>query len=85
MKSASKSRFLLENDEHIVAYLRSCARQTLLVVANVSGETAEFNIPEELLENKWNRRLTNKKDTAPSLDGNRNLSPWEVEIYELAR
>ena len=78
-------RFLLENDEHIVAYLRSCARQTLLVVANFSGETAEFNIPEELLANKWNIRLTNKKDTVPSLDGGRKLSPWEVEIYELAR
>ncbi len=78
-------RFLLEDDEQMVVYLRSCARQTLLVVANYSGEPATFAVPEELAASKWNRRLTNKKNTTPAMDGGRALAPWEVEIYELAR
>ncbi len=78
-------QFLLEDHECILMYLRRCARQTLLVIANDSGNTVPLPIPEELKQSAWSRRLTNKKNTTPSLDGNRNLLPWEVEIYELAR
>jgi hypothetical protein len=66
-------------------YTRACTRQTLLIVANYSGETAKLDIPNELRSSVWSRRLTNKKNTSPSLDGDRNLLPWEVEIYELER
>lgn len=78
-------QFLLDDHEQIVMYLRRCARQTLLVVANMSGETVPFAIPEEVSNNLWSRLLTNKKDTVPAMDGGRDLSPWEVEVYELAR
>ena len=78
-------KFLLEDHNEILMYLRICARQTLLIVANYSGSEIPFEIPEEIKENVWNRLLTNKKDTLPSLDANRELFPWEVEIYELAR
>ena len=78
-------QFLLENHEDLVVYLRHCARQTLLVVANLSGKTVSFPIPEELKKNIWQRRLTNREDTLPSLETGRDLLPWEVEIYELAR
>ena len=78
-------KFLLEDHNEILMYLRICARQTLLIVANYSGSEIPFEIPEEIKENVWNRLLTNKKDTLPSLEANRELFPWEVEIYELAR
>ena len=77
--------FLLEDHEQIIMYTRSCTRQTLLVVANYSGNTAKFTIPDEIGSNIWTRRLTNKQDTAPALDTSRELLPWEVEIYELSR
>ena len=77
--------FLLEDHEQIIMYTRSCTRQTLLVVANYSGNTAKFTIPDEIGSNIWTRRLTNKQNTAPALDTSRELLPWEVEIYELSR
>ena len=78
-------RFYLEDHEQLIIYTRSCMRQTLLVVANYSGNDVKLDIPEEIGGRVWTRRLTNKKNTAPSLDGERLLLPWEVEIYELAR
>ncbi|MBE6667771.1 MAG: alpha-glucosidase [Ruminococcaceae bacterium] len=77
--------FLLEDNEQIIMYKRACMRQTLLVVANYSGKTAKFDIPEEIRTSTWKRRLTNKKNTFPSLDGERDLLPWEIEIFELVR
>ena len=77
--------FLLEDNEQIIMYKRACMRQTLLVVANYSGEMANFDIPDELRSSVWTRRLTNKKNTSPSLDSRRKLLPWEVEIYELSK
>ena len=77
--------FLLDDHQHIIMYLRRCARQTLLVIANYCGESTALPIPEELKENTWRRMLTNKKNTLPAMDGGRELLPWELEIYELAR
>ena len=78
-------RFLLDDHEEILLYTRACIRQTLLVVANYSEKNVHFSIPEELENSSWRRRLTNKMDTTPSMGGSRDLLPWEVEIYELAR
>ena len=77
--------FLLSEDENILMYLRKCARQTLLVIANYSPNTVGFETPEEVAAHTWTRRLHNKGDILPSLESKRELLPWEVEIYELAR
>ncbi len=77
--------FLLENDDKILMYLRRCARETLLVVANYSAETVELPIPEELKANTWKRILTNLDGTEPALTSGRKLTPYECEIYTLAR
>ena len=77
--------FLLEDHESILCYLRRCEKQTLLVVANYSSNSVKFDIPQEVSEVKWERILTNKVATEPYLCGNRNLLPWEVEIYELSK
>ena len=63
---------------------RSCARQTLLVVANLSGETVEVEWPEQVKTHRWQRILTNREQTASSLERSRWL-PWEAEVYTLSR
>lgn len=78
-------QFLLENDDKILMYLRRCARETLLVVANYSAETVDLPIPDELKANTWRRILTNLDGTEPALTSGRSLSPYECEIYTLAR
>ena len=75
--------FLLEEHEQVIMYLRRCARQTLLVIANQSDLALPVQIPEELKKNKWVRILSNRLDTAPSLNGQRDWLPWEAEIYTL--
>ncbi len=77
--------FYLDGHEDIIMYSRACAAQTLLVVANYSGKTVKLDIPKEIKERRWARKLTNKKDTLSSLDSIRDLQPWEVEIYELVK
>jgi oligo-1,6-glucosidase len=77
--------FLLEDHETILCYRRRCEKQTLLIVANYSSNAVEFCIPREISQITCKRVLTNKKDTGPSLCGNRELLPWEVEIYELSK
>jgi len=76
--------FYLMDHPQMVVYTRKCARETLLVVANFSNETVKLSIPEELCKNKWKRILTNRKDTAPSLEGREEWLPWEAEIYSLS-
>lgn len=77
--------FLMFDDPKIVMYLRKCARQTLLVVTNFSDDAVDVTIPEELKAHKWNRILTNRDETEPSLDGRKQWLPWEAEVYEMAR
>ncbi|MBE6582484.1 MAG: alpha-glucosidase [Ruminococcaceae bacterium] len=77
--------FYLDGHKDIIMYSRACESQTLLVVANYSGKTVKFDIPKEIKDRTWTRKLTNKKNTMPSLDSARDLLPWEVEIYELVK
>jgi len=39
-------------------------------------------LPEEVTARKWQRLLTNRENTTPSLERETWL-PWEAEIYEL--
>lgn len=75
--------FLLEQSNQVLMYLRRCARQTLLVIANKSNEPAQVEIPQQLRQNGWQRILTNREETSPSLEGRDQWLPWEAEMYEL--
>ena len=77
--------FLLEDHPQVVMYLRSCARQTLLVVTNLSGETVDVDWPDQVKTHQWQRILTNREDTTPSLEGRAAWLPWEAEVYTLTR
>jgi len=75
--------FLLDEHPRMVVYLRRCARETLLVIANDSGESVPVEISEELREYEWERILANCPEEIPSLEGRREWLPWEAEIYTL--
>ena len=77
--------FLLDDHPEIIMYLRRCARQSLLIIANYSGKEVCLALPEKLKSNQWKRYLTNLKNTVPVLEVGRKMQPWEVEIYELSR
>ncbi len=74
-------QFYLEESDDLLVYTRTCPEQTLLVIANKSDNTLPVALPEVLAKGNWKRILTNREDTAPSLDGGRCWLPWEVEIY----
>lgn len=73
-------KYYLEDDDKIIAYTREYEGQKMFVVANYSGEKALFEMPDELKGIKWKRVLTNT-EKAPILEEERQLSPWECEIY----
>ena len=76
-------KFLLEDNQQILMYLRRCEKQTMLVITNYSGTEANWEIPEELKGKKWNRILTNVEENTPSITDGRTLQPWEAEVYLL--
>jgi len=74
-------RMLLPEHETIVMYLRNCTRQTLLVVANFSGNAQALPVPEELAEHTWQPLLQNYENADPLAA--KTLRPWEAAIYEM--
>ncbi len=80
-----KFKFLMFEHEKMVVYLRECARETILVVANFSDDKVKIELPDEIKDFKWNRILTNYKALAPSLTRTGDWVPWEAEIYTLAK
>jgi len=77
--------FLLEDHPQVIMYLRRCTQETLLVIANLSGETPEVELPRQVREHQWRRILTNREETLPSLDSRACWLPWEAEVYTLIR
>lgn len=78
-------RFLLEDHPQLIVYLRECARETLLVIANYSETAVDMPIPEEISRHSWKQILGNYAEMTPSLQENRTLKPWEVQVYEMTR
>lgn len=76
-------QFLLPEHPQMIVYLRQCLRETLLVIANYSGETAMFQLPEAVTERKWKRLLSNRAETVPSVERRDAWLPWEAEVYSL--
>jgi len=72
---------LIPEHDKIVMYLRKCTRQTLLVVANFSGDALELPLPEQVTGHRWEKLLSNYKDT--DCLAAKALRPWEAAIYEL--
>lgn len=73
-------KMLLPEHEKIVMYLRSCTRQTLLIVANFSDDPWALSVPEEVTAHQWEVLLSNYKEADPLK--RKNLHPWEAVIYQ---
>ena len=69
-----------EDHPSMIVYTRKCARETLLIVVNLSGEEQLFTLPEELSAYRWKRELANL-DTYPTFG--RAWKPWEAAVYSL--
>ena len=76
-------QFYLWEHPQVLLYTRSCARQMLLVIANKGDAKMPVELPEGLKQYRWERILTNREETTPSLDGGRKWLPWEAEIYTM--
>lgn len=74
-------RFLLDDHPQILAYTRTCADGTLLVVANKSDRPAALHLPEPIRSARWRRILTNLETPRPALERT-SLEPWEAEVYQ---
>lgn len=77
-------KFLLSEHPYVLMYLRKCEDETLLVIANYRSEATAIELPVEIKTQKWQRILTNYKNTRPSISGRTEWLPWEAEVYALA-
>ena len=74
--------FYLEDSDQIIMYTRSCARQTLLVIANKSDSPASFSLPEALKGHRWRMELSTYPGEDKGVD--RDVwQPWECAVYSL--
>jgi len=73
--------FLLKDHLSMLVWLRRCEEETLLVIANYSGETVKPTLPKSILEQSWKRILSNRPETTPSIHLKRDWLPWEAEVY----
>ena len=74
-------RFYMEDSEQVLMYSRACARQTLLIIANKSDDSADIQMPKELADRIWKPVLCNYSGQIPA--AGEPLRPWECVIYSL--
>ena len=75
-------QFYVENHPQLLVYTRQCEAETLLVIANYSGEKAKLTLPCVFKNGQWKRILSNTEGR-PALAGRDELAPWEVEVYQM--
>ena len=75
-------QFYLENHPQLLVYTRQCEEETLLVVANYSGQKAAVSLPCVLSNGNWTRILTNTEGSCAAF-GRGEMAPWEVEVYKM--
>lgn len=74
--------FYLENDDQVIMYTRSCARQTLLVIANKSDMPASITLPDELKGHSWSLALCNYSGEDKGVERD-TWQPWECAVYSM--
>lgn len=76
-------QFLKVDNDDIIAYIRKCENETLLIIANYASKTSRFNIFDITKELDCERILTNYNDLTPFVDRKDCLMPWECEVYKI--
>ena len=77
-----KLRFYLEDAPQIIAYTRGNADETLLILANLSGEEAPFELPRELSGKNWKVLFRGRPECEGELPEKKSLAPWESLVLE---
>jgi oligo-1,6-glucosidase len=75
--------FYMENDPQIVAYTRENEEEILLILANLSGEAAELNLPGALTGKNWKLLFAGRPECSFGLKAKKSMAPWESEVYLL--
>ena len=73
--------FHLEDDPRIIAYTRKNEAESLLVLANLSGEEAPLQLPRELCEKNWKLLFSGRPECGGDLNAKHTLAPWESEVF----
>ncbi len=73
---------LLPQDEAVFAYTRSLEGRKLLVLCNLSGADAEFELPAEVTGPMKAVLITNEGE-APALKEQMELKKWQCVVYEV--
>lgn len=76
-------RFLLKDDPDVIAYLRECPEETLLVLANKSCKTRSVSLPEELRCAEFTLLLGSRPESEAALRETKEFLPWEAGLYLL--
>ncbi len=72
--------FLLEEDPNVICYTRSCEKESLLIVANLSEEEAAFQLPESV-KGAFTCLLRNVKEGIGLTGKKERLAPWECAVF----
>ena len=74
--------FLLEDHPSVIAYLRRCARETILVLVNLSSKEETVTLPESVTSHLWSCVLSGRGDQ-PEISAKHRLLPWASEVYTM--
>ena len=72
--------FLLEEDENVICYTRTCEKETLLVVANLSENEVEFSLPQGT-KGEYTCLIRNVKKGIGLAEEKEILAPWECAVF----
>lgn len=80
--SNGKIKFILEEHDKVLSYVRTLDNETLIVVNNFYGEETKIELPDEYLSNKSKSEIliSNYKDSN-ILNKNLVLRPYESIVY----
>ncbi|MDF0728775.1 alpha-glucosidase [Cytobacillus sp. S13-E01] len=74
---------ILKDHKQIFAYTRTLQNEKLLVLTNFSGETPQFNLPDEIKYNTKQLLISNYQVTNEEVIDTIKLKPWEARVYKL--
>ena len=73
----------LEEDPRIIAYTRENEQETILVLANLSGEDSPLELPAQLTGKNWELLFSGRPEAACGLKEMQVLEAWQSAVFQL--
>ncbi|GAB3049213.1 glycoside hydrolase family 13 protein [Virgibacillus ainsalahensis] len=73
---------VLENHNQIYAYTRTLGDEKMLIMTNLFGEEATFQLPDELRDHIGNLEISNYDEVAEGME-HTSLRPYEARVYRM--